>query len=1497
MALTRDARYDVLLVDSPDGVTAIETLPILLREKSGGLDWGISLVSPYPNQLPAGDMQDNDNTRYSVRTQRDWRGGIGQEYSYQETDAFHSSLADSRFRNGVILPPKPQATTISGSGDPQFTPAQSGVSVGTRRAKAEWTTGSRVDGVAAASAAWAASNTSWAGSDASVSWAATSAGYASNGNLVASISTASGNTRVATSFVMPANGTMSGVSVRFAVAAGSTGAVTVGLQADSAGAPSGTFLNGGLASNSFFSNVYAGGGVQTAALALATPQALTAGVTYWLVIAIVSGSASMDVYGGTASLTGTGKSYNVSLFWSTAAAWNIYFSPSWSVTPQLKSQTSLAQSFVGGNIAGSVSVTSVKLYLSRTTWTGSPTVTMKLCSDSGGAPGSTLKSATISDPGGTAVLTTISFTAQTLNFPTAYWIVIEVDAATTSDAATVQWYRDANGNFPNGSALTVTTGGGWAGVTGDFYFEFNTGYAGGFPAWMGWTVSRTRLAMSFVGNGTAGVTSYQIRCRAATWTGSPTARFSLFSNSAGAPNAEIAGVSMANPGVVGTWATLTLSAQTLTNAVTYWLVLAVDAPTANDAITIEWVGDTALGYSGGAAQSASLSGTAVTAWGAWGAQSIDLYFVVNALAAGNVYWYSHDQTRIRWAESFAVGGATLSVARIRFYAQQISRTTNATVSLVIAQNTAGAPGATVSSLALTPANFSSAGLAWVDVSIIASLSASTTYWWYIDCDAPAVGDGVQIDVGVDTAAGYTGACSALTISNFTSGAWTADSGADAFFIINNGQAAAAAVTVQPVQFNGAWFMASDTGIYRFNEVMNANTSFEDVLTGWTFTGDAGSATSYSLDATKGRKSLKINRTAGATQAFINTAAPYIAAAPGTIWQVSADVKAGTGVQVVFQVWYYNGASVYQGVIASSADLGGSGNWESPSFVVTAPAGCAYIAAVVAVYTAGDVYVDNVKIARFEWALKNNAGARVTALSAFAGKLYAALGDGNDMVESSDGNTWGATAGTRRYTYLRSYNGFLYAAKTTGGANALAYTDGSSWVTNLTVATAEHSITGLAGFNNELVVSTTRALFSLSSAYVYQIFDYLNDEDENNGKNLLTWMVDGKMYVPVRNGLNAYDGARMTSAGPDLNEGLPANEAGKIAALCGSKTWLFAAVDAGPTGTSSVMAFNGKGWHTIAKATGAGRRIRAIGVETTTSPKAYARLWWFEDSTPYFVEFPNLSDNPYSYTGVQYAATGFVTSSRFGGELSLIVKDFQSIFLWTDGCSAGQNVQVYYEIDNAGIWALAGTCTTSPSAEFVLAPRSMTNKTIAAGSTSSTINIAELTTDMAAGQFVRINNEVAQVATIASATQFTLAIPLLAAPSTGDSVYTSGPAGRQIRYRIVLNTNDTTKTPKVVRVALRIQPLFTAKARISFGPRVEDDLLCRTNTRYPYDASTLRTKLFNWFKRVKPYYLIDPYGRAWQVKNNSATESALTRQDEAPKQQRFKTYISAVVDEV
>lgn len=525
-------------------------------------------------------------------------------------------------------------------------------------------------------------------------------------------------------------------------------------------------------------------------------------------------------------------------------------------------------------------------------------------------------------------------------------------------------------------------------------------------------------------------------------------------------------------------------------------------------------------------------------------------------------------------------------------------------------------------------------------------------------------------------------------------------------------------------------------------------------------------------------------------------------------------------------------------------------------------------------------------------------ATITALAVLGSTLYIAVGDSSDMQSTQSGSTF-VPVTSRRYTYLYAYSGYLYACKSSGGAAALSYFNGTAWA-DLTLGTAATLPTALTGFSNEIIITTTAGMYSLSSNYVYQVLDFSSQQSAVNGKGAAVWPGSGLLYVPIRNSLIAYNGQTTTQAGLDLLEGLPAGEQGRISAMAGTANWLFAGVDAGTTGRSGVYVYNG-GWHCLLKAASTGARIQAMGIEAVTDAGGVPRLWWAEGMDMYYIALPQTTDNPYLYSGSTYQSTGYINGSRWLGELAGIDKDLQSVVIRSENCSAGQTIQVQIELDRSGQWWTVGTVTKSPLQELELLAASMVTKTIVAGSTDTIILVTGGSTlaDMAAGSFVRIGAEVRQVISVDSATRFTLNRPLDAgAPAGGTLVVSSRPAGREVNYRVVLATTDNTRSPKLLSVSIRYMEQLIDKARITLSIPVGDCSVYRNGAKSSLTGAQLYDALVVWGKRLTPFFLVGPDGISWRVKcAGSMSWNGITRTTDMKQTRKVKGTLTMQLMEV
>lgn len=885
-------------------------------------------------------------------------------------------------------------------------------------------------------------------------------------------------------------------------------------------------------------------------------------------------------------------------------------------------------------------------------------------------------------------------------------------------------------------------------------------------------------------------------------------------------------------------------------------------------------------------------------------------------------------TRVRLAQSF-VAASSKTTTSVRVNIARVTWAAGSVCSVNIYSDSGGSPNAIIGATG-TITIPSDTNATWVTVSMACALVNATTYWLVITPNSSTFSNNITLS--------WTGSTSVVGTSKYSTetsgswGSWTAFSqcqfhfgvtfsvqddlaGYDTHDLVVTSRAQSfttdASVAVTPSKVRLYLQLINWTGSPTLQLGIYANS-------GGLPTGAAIYSASLTQSTFSGQQAVL-----SANWVELAPGAPGALSLATKYWLVLTPTSPTVG-DKVYVDWQMNTAGAYAGgESAYKTVTNGTGSWAAGTsgvdgyFIINNGTGSASAVTVRPVrfgsgwYIAAGVSIYKFNTSTSQLDLVYTAGATVTSLCAFAGKIYAALGDSTSMVESSTGasGSWSASAGPKTWTYLRAYNGYLYGAKSTGGSGYLAYTsDGTTW-SSVTVANTAVTLSDIVGFQNEIIIASTTGLYSLSSSFVYQTADYSNEQYAGNGINCLTWMADGRMYVPIGQSLHAWDGVRLTPVGLDLDEGLPTDQQGHVSCLVGTRNFLFASVDGGLTARSGVYAYNGKGWHCLVQATAIGKRIRSMGLEQTTSSTNKPRLWFFEDGIPFYVEFPDLTDNPNGYldsagTGIAYQPTGFVTSSWMGGELSKVPKDFQSIIVASTGLSTNVNADIFVEVDRSGYWLAAGTVTQSPSQELDLFAGQWSPLTVSLyggfdENTTTEIWVAENTaTAVTAGDFIRVNDEIVQVASVSHGVQINLVTPLSAAAAIGDTVYPSRPAGKEVRYKIVLNTDTPTSTPVIHRVSVKMQELLIDKFRFTLNVRLEDNLRLRGSTAdaFPYTAAELRAQLYRWIKRLTPFYLTDPGGLIWRVKVAYASESGFTRTN-AESSGNWKSSMTIILDEV
>lgn len=168
-----------------------------------------------------------------------------------------------------------------------------------------------------------------------------------------------------------------------------------------------------------------------------------------------------------------------------------------------------------------------------------------------------------------------------------------------------------------------------------------------------------------------------------------------------------------------------------------------------------------------------------------------------------------------------------------------------------------------------------------------------------------------------------------------------------------------------------------------------------------------------------------------------------------------------------------------------------------------------------------------------------------------------------------------------------------------------------------------------------------------------------------------------------------------------NNSFPYGREGIDAAYTTYIAWMFVAKDAGDSGTSSVMLFDGLYWHEFARSWKAGRRIRDVAIQPVSGGRN--RLWFDCGGDSVYIEMPYNKGNPLDDTGVKYMHEAVVESTEIDmGSASKLPKYINSMTLTSRNLNSnGVKIDFDYQKDDniggVGVnnWILAGSFLKSP----------------------------------------------------------------------------------------------------------------------------------------------------------------------------------------------------------
>lgn len=163
------------------------------------------------------------------------------------------------------------------------------------------------------------------------------------------------------------------------------------------------------------------------------------------------------------------------------------------------------------------------------------------------------------------------------------------------------------------------------------------------------------------------------------------------------------------------------------------------------------------------------------------------------------------------------------------------------------------------------------------------------------------------------------------------------------------------------------------------------------------------------------------------------------------------------------------------------------------------------------------------------------------------------------------------------------------------------------------------------------------------------------------------------------------GGTLDDMGPWQGAGLPIGRTGTVSALLPVFGWLFVAIDGGPSGVSSVMAWNGRGWSEIFRGWEAGRRIQSLHWAPMTGGRP--KLLFSFGTLLMYVDFPQDGLHPLRDAGLTFQHEAVcVTSTYDMGSLRLpkFFKEFEAALdnlRRLGSAEVGREVYLDFQIDD------------------------------------------------------------------------------------------------------------------------------------------------------------------------------------------------------------------------
>lgn len=351
-------------------------------------------------------------------------------------------------------------------------------------------------------------------------------------------------------------------------------------------------------------------------------------------------------------------------------------------------------------------------------------------------------------------------------------------------------------------------------------------------------------------------------------------------------------------------------------------------------------------------------------------------------------------------------------------------------------------------------------------------------------------------------------------------------------------------------------------------------------------------------------------------------------------------------------------------------------------------------------------------------------------------IYFAQGDSTVIRRArfyNNAGTWTAeylAEGTAKATYMALVNGStgweIWLGNNADANGDVSVTKGTpiawSTTTNITWGTAQalgmndERITALLAYVDAnqaevLWIMTEGAPWYVQSGVPVRLplREFRTVKNTKNGRAAIVGNV--YIYFSMGVGLERYYSGTLDDIGPNNGDGLPAKRQGRIVGMVAYPGRVMAAIDAGESGYSSVLSYNGSGWHEVYRAP-LGKRIYSIAFQPVFGP-APDRLWVRQGADILYVPYPSETFDPTQDSSYPFRHEGALELSWMSAGLVDAYKYVRKVKLFSQGLSEGVTwLEADYKMDEEESWTPLGyVFEASPTDETQIGSRGVNGKRI------------------------------------------------------------------------------------------------------------------------------------------------------------------------------------------